>query len=120
VSQLSIFDPDGRIPKALRSGGRTREGLPWSGRTPISRHRSAQAAQAASATRVTKSLRYLQLLDEAGQAGLSDHQAHALTGWPMSTVCSVRNGTVRAGLVVAGDRVALSPFGLKLTTWVRR
>ena len=93
--------------------------LPFSGSTPISRHRSAQAAQAASATRVTKTLQYLDLLAAAGSPGLSDHEAVAATGWPLSTVCSVRNGGVRAGLVVAGARVAMSPYGLKVTTWVR-
>jgi hypothetical protein len=122
VSQLAIFEPDGKIPKALRSpaGGRTREGLPWSGRTAISKHRSAQAAQAAAQTRVFKSLRYLDLLTEAGARGLSDHETHAATGWPISSVCSIRGGLMEAGLVVPGERVGVSPYGRAVTTWVKR
>lgn len=94
--------------------------LPFSGSTPISRHRSAQAAQAASSTRVTKTLRYLDLLAEAGENGLSDHETVALTGWPLSSVCSIRNGAAKAGLVVAGHRVGVSPYSQKVTCWIRR
>lgn len=94
--------------------------LPFSGAFPISRQRSAQAAQVASDTRVTKTMAYLQLLADAGDHGLSDHETAGLTGWRLSTVCSVRNGVVRAGLVGPGDRVGISPYGLKLTTWKRR
>lgn len=95
----------------------TQPSLPFSGRTPISRHRSAQAGMAVAAGRVTKSLRYLALLREAGPRGLSDHETHKMTGWPMSSVTSIRNGC--GGLVVPGERVGLSPFGHKVTTWVR-
>lgn len=91
--------------------------LPFSGRTQMSRHRSAQAAQAAAQTRVTKSLRYLRMLSEASERGLSDHETAALNGWPLSSVNSIRNGC--GGLVVPGTREALSPFGKKVTTWVR-
>lgn len=94
--------------------------LPFSGSFPISRQRSAQAAQAASETRVTKTLTYLNLLSEAGERGLSDHETVGVTGWPMSSVTSIRNGAVKAGLVVPGERVAVSPYGQKVTTWVRR
>ena len=92
--------------------------LPFSGTNPISRHRSAEAARQASATRATKTLRYLALLAEAGALGLSDHEAAAMTGWQLSSVNSIRNG---AGLlVIPGTRVAVSPYGKKTTTWVRR
>ena len=94
--------------------------LPFSGATPISRHRSAQAAQAASSTRVTKTLRYLDLLSKAGENGLSDHETVAATGWPLSSVCSIRNGAKRAGLVVPGARVGISPYHQKVVCWVRR
>ncbi len=94
--------------------------LPFSGATPISRHRSAEAAQAASSTRVTKTRRYLEWLEQAGEAGLSDHETVRLTGWPLSSVCSIRNGAVRAGLVVPASRVGVSPYGLQVTCWRRR
>ena len=94
--------------------------LPFSGSVPISRHRSAQAAQAASITRVTKTLRYLDLLAHAGEDGFSDHETVRMTGWPLSSVCSIRNGAARAGLVVPGARVGVSPYGVKVTCWRRR
>ena len=94
--------------------------LPFSGVTPISRHRSVQAAQAASTGRVTKTLQYLELLERAGENGVSDHETVRLTGWPLSSVNSIRNGAVRAGLVVPAARVAVSQYGLKVTCWTRR
>ena len=94
--------------------------LPFAGATPISRHRSAQAAQAASRTRVTKTLRYLDLLLEAGEDGLSDHETVRLTGWPLSSVNSIRNGATCAALVVPSSRAGVSPYGLKVTCWRRR
>lgn len=103
-----------------RSGGRTREGLPWSGRTAISQHRSAQAAQAASATRVTKTSQYLDLLKAAGVRGLSDHETVAIAGWPLSSVTSIRGAAMDAGLVVAGERAAVSPYGKNITSWIHR
>ena len=59
-------------------------------------------------------------LAEAGEDGLSDHETARLTGWPMSSVCSIRNGTTRAGLVEPGERVDMSPYGCRVTTWRRR
>ena len=94
--------------------------LPFSGSYPISRHRSAQAAMAASERRVTKTLQYLELLSTAGEDGLSDHETVGLTGWPLSSVCSIRNGAAKAGLVVPGERVGLSPYRQKVTCWRRR
>ena len=92
--------------------------LPFSGVTPLSRHRSAQAAQHAVRTRATKTLAYLQMLAVAGQDGLSDHQAAQMTGYPLSSICSIRNGC--GGLVEAGARVGISPWGRKVTCWMRR
>lgn len=92
--------------------------LPFSGSTPISRHRSAQAAQAAAQTRVTKSLRYLDILQEAGERGLSDHEVAHMTGWPLSSVNSIRNGA--GPLVVPTARVGVSPWGREVTCWRRR
>lgn len=95
--------------------------LPFSGSVPIARHHSYLAAKSASATRVTKSLQYLDALQEAGEMGLTDHQIAALFGWPMGTVCSVRNGCIEAGLVVARtDAHSTSPYGKKNTIWRRR
>jgi DNA-binding IclR family transcriptional regulator len=91
--------------------------LPFSGSTPISRHHSAKAAEAARETRLTKTTSLLCLLRTAPR-GLTDHDIVRLTGWPMSTVCSVRNGLLRANLIEARtDEHGLSPYGRTVTLW---
>lgn len=92
--------------------------LPFSGRTPISRQHSAEAAQSAAETRATKSLLYLRALREAGDMGLDDHTAARLLGLPLSSICSIRNGC--GALVTARtDAYGVSPYGKKVTLWVR-
>lgn len=91
--------------------------LPFSGTTRISRHHSAEAGRAAAEGRGAKTLQYLALLAQAGETGLSDHETQAMTGWPMSSVTSIRNGCGQ--LVVPGARVGLSPYGREVTTWIR-
>lgn len=89
-------------------------GLPFSGKTPTSRHCSERAAVSASQTRVWKSARYLAWLREVGRAtdwGAADH-----FGWPLSTVTSVRNGLVDRGLVGAVG-VCLGRYGKRVTLW---
>lgn len=93
-------------------------GLPFSGRSPISRHHSALAAQQASAGRVTKTLRYLEILQHAGARGLTDHEAAAAMGVPLSSICSIRNGS--GPLVEPSDEHGLSPFGKRVTRWRHR
>lgn len=99
--------------------------LPYSGRTSISRHHSAKAAQAAAETRVTKTLQYLELLKHAGDHGLTDHEAAAAMGvalrvkqFPLSSVCSIRNGA--GPLVVPSPEPGVSPFGKSVTRWRHR
>lgn len=92
--------------------------LPFSGATPISRHRSAQAAQEAARTRVTKSLRYLEMLQQAGAYGLSDHEAAQMAGWALSSVNSIRNGC--GGLIEPAERVGISPWNKRVTCWRKR
>lgn len=92
--------------------------LPYSGTTPISRHHSAMAAHEAARTRGEKSLLYLRALREAGEMGLTDHQAAALLGWPLSSICSIRAGC--GPLVEARtDARGVSPFGKFVTLWKR-
>ncbi len=93
-------------------------GLPFSGSTPISRHHSALAAKDASAGRVTKTLRFLDLLKHAGARGLTDHEAAAAMGCPLSSINSIRNGA--GPLVVPADEHGLSPYGKKVTKWRHR
>ncbi len=113
------FDFSRDVNERPRAGGRTRTGLPWSGRTAISRHRSAQAAQQASATRVTKTMQYIALIEKYGRVGISDHQASKAMGWPLSSVNSIRNGC--AGLVEANpDQFGVSPWKRPVTLWRKR
>ena len=79
----------------------TDQGLPFSGSTVTTRHTSHQAAVAASAKRGEKSTRYLGWLSMVGVA--TDWGAAEHFSWPLSSVCSIRNGLVDRGLVeVAG------------------
>lgn len=91
--------------------------LPFSGSTPISRHRSAQAAEAASHTRGLRTLQYLALLNRVGADGVSDHEAQRMLGFPLSSINSIRNGCGR--LVEPSARVGESPYGRKVTCWRR-
>lgn len=91
--------------------------LPFASHAPhlISAHHSAMAAEQAVSARARKSAAYLELVEHAGVAGLTDHETVAATGWPMSSVCSIRNG-VRE-LLWPADREAISPYGRSVTCW---
>jgi hypothetical protein len=79
----------------------TQAGLPFSGKTLTSKHCSYMAATEAQLQRGRKSQRYLDWLRLKGQ--LSDHQAADDLGWPLSSICSIRNGLFDRGLIeVAG------------------
>lgn len=92
----------------------TQPSLPWQGKTVTSRHCSERAAVSASQTRVWKSARYLTWLRDVRTAtdwGAADH-----FGWPLSTVCSVRNHCVDRGLVAAVGTCE-GRYGKKVTLW---
>lgn len=91
--------------------------LPWSGKTAISKHCSERAAVSASATRQWKSDRYLAWLRDVKQAtdwGAADHFR-----WPLSSVCSIRNGLVDRALVEAVG-TCVGKHGKKVTIWRAR
>lgn len=92
--------------------------LPFSGSTPISRHRSAQAAQKAAEKRGRKTLEYLELLARVGVDGICDHDAARMLGVPLSSINSIRNGC--GELVIPAEGEGLSPYGRKVTRWRRR
>jgi hypothetical protein len=95
----------------------TTPALPFSGRTPISRHNSYKAAVAAQAGRGAKTRRYLDWLREVGDA--TDHGAAECLGWPLSSVCSIRNALVDDGLVVAvGSQ--MGRYNRSVTVWRAR
>lgn len=88
--------------------------LPWSGKVPRSRHNSYKAAVGAQSTRVWKSARYLAWLMDVGKA--SDHAAAEHFNWPLSSICSIRNGWVDLGKVTAvGD--CIGRYGKTVTLW---
>ncbi len=91
--------------------------LPFSGKTSVSRHTSHQAAFDAVATRALKSARYLTWLRSVGMA--TDWGAAEHFTWPLSSICSIRNGLVDRGLVeVAG--LAQGRYGKQVALWRAR
>jgi hypothetical protein len=88
--------------------------LPFSGRTPHSRHASYTGAVVAMRSRGVKTQMYLQWLRRNGPA--TDHQAHDATGLPLATVNSIRNGLVTAGLVISAG-VTAGVEGARRTLW---
>ena len=95
----------------------TEQSLPFSGKTPRSRQCSYDAAVSASDTRAAKSARYLAWLRQVGQA--TDHGAAEHFAWPLSSICSIRNGLVDRGLVTA-QGVCLGRYGKKVTIWIAK
>jgi hypothetical protein len=87
------------------SGSYTSEGLPFASGS----HESFQAARRASLTRAAKSRAYLRLLFRRGP--LTDPEVSAETHWPRSSVCSIRNGVMAAGLVEKTGLTRASEYG---------
>lgn len=88
--------------------------LPFSGKTQTSRHCSQQAAVSASRTRAVKSRQYLEWLarvEMATDAGAAEH-----FGWPLSSICSIRNGLFDQGCIAVYG-VTKSRFNKSVTLW---
>jgi hypothetical protein len=83
----------------------TVQGLPFAKDS----HESYQAAVRAASTRETKTAAYLKLLARRGP--LTDHEARAALGLPLSSICSIRNGAKTCGLVEKGAYAKPSPLG---------
>ena len=90
----------------------TQDGLPFAAGSQT----SYKAAVAAAVNRKTKTARYIRLL--ALKRSLTDHEASTATGWPLSSICSIRNGAVSCGLVERGHEERQSPWGRDCATWV--
>lgn len=82
------------------------------------RETSALAAVAAAPAKARKAAELLRLVDAAGDAGISDPEIARATGWPRSTVCSVRN-SVR-GFLAPATRRAVSEYGIACVCWRRK
>ncbi len=68
-------------------------------------------------TRTLKSEKYLGWLLVVKEA--TDHGAAEHFGWPLSSICSIRNGLVDRGLVEAVG-VCVGRYGKKVTIWRAR
>lgn len=86
---------------------------------PQARETSALAAVGNAPDRASQNAVILRLVTEAGDAGLSDHELHLMTGYARATICA-RRGFDLASLLMPGTRRAVSPAGRPMTTWVRR
>ena len=92
----------------------TQPPLPFAGKTPRSRQNSFRAAVSASVTRKAKAARYLTWLRTVTKA--TDHGAAEHFGWPLSSICSIRNGLLDKGKVTAiGD--CIGRYGKRVTIW---
>lgn len=88
--------------------------LPWSGKTPTSRHCSHAAAVSAGETRVWKAERYRQYLQGVGRA--TDRQASIDLGWEISSITSIRNGLVDRGMVEVAGTI-MGAHSKRVTLW---
>ncbi len=89
----------------------TEQGLPFAKDS----HESYQAAVHATASRETKTRAYLRFIYR-GPA--TDHEARAGLGLPLSSICSIRNGAMKCGLVEKGETTRESPYGVQCRVWV--
>lgn len=88
--------------------------LPFSGKTVTSRHCSQQAAASASIGRAAKAMKYLAWLasvEKATDAGAAEH-----FNWPLSSICSIRNGLFDRGCIAVYG-VTKSRFNKSVTLW---
>jgi hypothetical protein len=87
----------------------TEQSLPFARRS----HTSYLAAKGEASTRAEKSSRYLRYL--ASRENATDHEAADALGFGLSSINSIRNGLVIAGLV---ERLGISILSTyKRTTW---
>ena len=90
--------------------------VPVSGRTARARHASASGAQVAAIGRGAKTRDYLRLLwhvDRSG--GLNDDAAARLLGVYRTSICSIRNACMLAGLVEETGVYDVAQFGARTT-----
>lgn len=89
----------------------TEQGLPFASGS----HESHQAAVSAEATRGRKTRQYLRLLAQRGP--MTDHEVRVSTGWPLSSVNSIRNGAMHCGLVEKGGYAKQGPYERSCRVW---
>ncbi len=92
----------------------TQLGIPFSGRTPLSRQHSYLAAEAVATTRGEKKRRIVRYLDTVRAA--TDQGIAEATGIPLSSVCSLRHRLREDGLIREVGR-ATGRYGHPVTVW---
>jgi hypothetical protein len=92
----------------------TEQGLPFSGRAPISRHAGQKAAESLAPTRGEKTRRMLAFFRKVHAA--TDHQLSDELRLPLQSICSLRNGLVDRGLVEAFS-TCRGRYGKNVTIW---
>jgi hypothetical protein len=93
----------------------TQGGLPFAKRS----HTSFKAAVRAARGRGKVTQAYLAALKTAGADGLIDAEASDLLKRPVSSICSIRNGCIHAGLVVKGGE-RKGPWGVSQQVWLHK
>jgi hypothetical protein len=74
--------------------------LPFSGRSSVARSCSIRAAREAAVYRAEKTSKVLDVVRQSRGLGLTRHDCAALTGYPISSLCSILDALMHAGLVV--------------------
>lgn len=90
-------------------------GLPFVSGAGAHTSRKAAVRQRAKG-RGAKTQRYLGYLYDRGPR--IDHDSAADLGWPLSSICSIRNGAMDCGLVGRGVAIKRSRFGEDCFTWM--
>jgi hypothetical protein len=101
MTQPSLYDgPPGDVP--YRKGSRT----------------SRQAAERISQDLPKRHSKLWQLLQYYRDTGCTDSEIAAATGWPRSSICSLRMNLITRGLVTKSDEERPGPYQHKQTVWV--
>lgn len=92
----------------------TRPRMPFNGRASVARHNSFKAAIVAGKAIEQKRARYLTWLIRKGKA--TDQGAEEALGFPLQSICSIRNSLADQGLVKAiGSQIGR--YGVPVTIW---
>lgn len=92
----------------------TQAGLPFSGRSSLARHHSRQAAEALAPLRGRK--KHALLAWARQHPCWTDAGAAEALGWPLSSLCSLRNALMDDGYVQAVG-TTLGRYGVNVTVY---
>lgn len=84
--------------------------LPFSGRSPVARACSIRAAREAATGRAEKTMKVLSVIRQARTLGVTRHDVAALTGYGISSLCSILAALLASGLVREHGSRRSGPF----------